>query len=91
MAIGQTFRDRFREINFARSEKVPQQAYVGRAVVESLSDKTRWKSLNKGTPQGFIAPLPLLGGMGEESCIIHAPNIRYDGYTSKFRVHKTVR
>ena len=68
---GETFGDRFGEIQFSRSEEVAKQADVLGGIMESLGDDVGRETVDKGGAEGLITTLPVRDGMDKKGSILH--------------------
>ena len=71
MSAGETFGDRFGEIQFSRSEEVAKQADVLGGIMESLRDDVGRETVDKGGAEGLITTLPVRDGMDKKGSILH--------------------
>jgi hypothetical protein len=71
MSAGETFGDWFGEIQFSRSEEVSKQADVLGRIMESLGDDVGRETVDKGSTEGLITPLPVRDGMDKKGSIFH--------------------
>ena len=68
---GETFGDRFGEIQFSRSEEVAKQADVLGRIMESLGDDVGRETVDKGGAEGLITTLLVRDGMDKKGSIFH--------------------
>jgi hypothetical protein len=68
---GETFGDRFGEIQFPRREEVAKQADVLGGIMESLGNDMGRETVDKGGTEGLITALPVWDGMDKKGSILH--------------------